>query len=337
MLVDFARSAKPKPTIVFNTYWHFAAERQRIFFHRCAGASAPWTTDIIMGKHRFTNVYRVLDRVSQFLVRSVIYQGAQDIDEVFFRTILFKIFNRIETWQRLTHNLGKLTWAAYDFKKYDTILTEAMSDGVKIFSPAYIMPSGKTQFGGMRKHSNYLRLLEHMMAEDVPKRLATCHSMKDAFTMLRSYPLLGDFLAYQYLIDLNYSEAISFSEMEFVVAGPGAQSGLKKCFSTLGELSPADAIRWVTDTQEENFERLGLDFQTLYGRRLHLIDCQNLFCEVDKYARVKHPEFSGKDQRFRIKRRFQPSNSPVAYWFPPKWGLVPALDMENFPKLASCI
>lgn len=31
---------------------------------------------------------------------------------------------------------------------------------------------------------------------------------------------------------------------------------------------------------------LGLRFRSLAGRRLKLIDCQNLFCEVDKYARV---------------------------------------------------
>jgi len=37
----------------------------------------------------------------------------------------------------------------------------------------------------------------------------------------RDYPSLGDFLTFQFTIDLNYSEPIAFSEMEFVVAGPG--------------------------------------------------------------------------------------------------------------------
>jgi len=203
-----------------------------------------------------------------------------------------------------------------------------MAEGA-IFSPAYIMPSGKKQFGETRKHRNYLHLLEHMMAEGVPQRLASSGTLNHAFTILRSYPLLGDFLAYQYLIDLNYSEALRFSEMDFIVAGPGAHSGLQKCFSTLGDLSPADAIRWVADTQEDQFRRLGLNFQSLFGRPLQLIDCQNLFCEVDKYARVKHPEFSGKQQRFRIKRKFQPSHSPLEYWFPPKWGLATGIDSAD--------
>ena len=40
---------------------------------------------------------------------------------------------------------------------------------------------------------------------------------------------MGDFLAFQLLIDLNYSNLTDFSEMDFVVAGPGARDGIRKC------------------------------------------------------------------------------------------------------------
>jgi hypothetical protein len=40
--------------------------------------------------------------VSQYLIRDVIYAGPQDLDEVVFRVLLFKVFNRIETWGLLT-------------------------------------------------------------------------------------------------------------------------------------------------------------------------------------------------------------------------------------------
>jgi hypothetical protein len=52
----------------------------------------------------------------------VSYRGNQSWDEVFFRTLLFKIFNRIPTWRRLTEQLGELTWEQYDFTVYDGIL-----------------------------------------------------------------------------------------------------------------------------------------------------------------------------------------------------------------------
>jgi len=83
----------------------------------------------------------------------------------------------------------------------------------------------------------------------------------------------------------------------------------------------ADIMRYMADHQDEHFARLGLPFGGLRGRPLQLIDCQNLFCEVDKYARVAHPEIVGHSGRSRIKQRFQPVMERVPAWFPPKWGI----------------
>ena len=77
----------------------------------------------------------------------------------------------------------------------------------------------------------------------------------------------------------------------------------------------------MAESQEEEFRRLGLDFPSLWGRPLQLIDCQNLFCETDKYARIAHPEVSGKSGRTRIKQHFRPIARPITYWYPPKWGI----------------
>jgi hypothetical protein len=65
---DFAFLEPLKPTVVFETYWRFAAERQAIFFRRLEGRPAPWTDDPILQQHKFTNAYRASDRVSQYLI-----------------------------------------------------------------------------------------------------------------------------------------------------------------------------------------------------------------------------------------------------------------------------
>ena len=65
-------------TEVFDTYWRFAAERQRIFFRKAAGNQPPWTSDPILVRYRFTNAYRAADRVSQFLIREVQLGGPQN-------------------------------------------------------------------------------------------------------------------------------------------------------------------------------------------------------------------------------------------------------------------
>ena len=76
----------------------------------------------------------------------------------------------------------------------------------------------------------------------------------------------------------------------------------------------------MADNQETEFERLGIGFQNLWGRNLQLIDCQNVFCEVDKYSRLFHPEIMGVSQRIRIKQKFKlQSKEHLNYFFPPKW------------------
>ena len=146
--------------------------------------------------------------------------------------------------------------------------------------------------------------------------------MQDAFSLMRRVPSFGNFLAYQYVTDLNYSTLTDFSEGEFVMAGPGAIAGIRKCFRDPGDRQPEDFIRMIADRQEEEFAERGLRFDDLWGRPLQLIDCQNLFCEVDKYARAAHPEFTEMGGRYRIKQVFRPSPTPSARpWFPPDWCL----------------
>ena len=317
----FTTLSSTRPTVVYESYWRFAVERQEVFFRKLEGLPAPWTTDPILTRHKFTNAYRASDRVSQYLIRHVIYDGNQTREEVFFRTILFKLFNRIETWEMLQDHLKIISQADYSFQRYDRVLTEALAAGTRIYSAAYMMPSGRSSFGYTRKHRNHLMLLERMMEDEVPQRITGASTMAQAFDVLRSYPTIGNFLAYQLVTDLNYSNLTNFSEMEFVAPGPGALDGIRKCFTAQGGLNNADIIRLVTESQEREFERLGLKFRTLGGRRLQLIDCQNLFCEVSKYARVKHPEIKGLSKRTRIKQLYRPSANPVGYWYPPKWGI----------------
>jgi len=308
-----------KTTPVFDTYWQFAWARQEVFMRRVAGSAPPWTEDPILRVHRFTNTYRASDRVSQYLIRHVIYEGSQDAEEVFFRTILFKLFNKIETWENLSASVGTPSWRDFSFDAYAKVLDGLLDEGERVYSAAYIMPS--PAFGSPRKHRNHLRLIEHMMADQAPAKLAKSGSLRAAFEFLRGYPSFGDFLAFQFAIDINYSELTDFSEMEFVVAGPGARDGISKCFKDTAGLTEAQIIEVMAERASAEFERLGLNFQSLWGRNLQLIDCQNVFCEVSKYARVAHPEIEGVSGRTRIKQKYSPQSNPAPQWYPPKWAI----------------
>src|SRR5947209_7004179 len=120
-----------RPTAAYDTYWRFAFERQRIFFRRLERRPPPWTEDPVLLANKFTNAYRASDRVSQYLIRRVIYRDdlPNDPAEVVFRILLFKLFNRIETWDLLEKNVGPVIYGDYSFKRYDRVLSRAMDRG----------------------------------------------------------------------------------------------------------------------------------------------------------------------------------------------------------------
>ena len=157
--------------------------------------------------------------------------------------------------------------------------------------------------------------VEGNLAEDV----RGSNSLEGLVGRLEAYPLMGPFMAYQTAIDLNYSDLVNFGEDDHTRAGPGALRGLRKAFADLGDFSPSDAIAWMVDRQEAEFERRSLPFSGLFGRRLHAIDCQGLFCELDKYCREAVPLLASN--RTRIKARFVASPAPLELFFPPKWNL----------------
>jgi hypothetical protein len=312
----------PTRSPLFDVYWRFAAERHAVYLRRVAGDPPPWTSDTVLACWRFTNAYRAADRVSQYLIRDVIYAGDQDPHEVVFRVLLFKWFNKISTWELLTDRLGPLRLATFDPSAADRVLSAARANGATVYSAAYIVPPIREATGP--KHSGHLtqivRMLEAGLAEDV----VASASLQDLYRVLRGWSGLGDFLAYQFAIDLNYSAVVNHDENEFVVAGPGARDGIAKVWPDADLRDAPALITHMVAEQHEHFARLGLDFPGLFGRDLKLIDCQNLFCEISKYARVAHSEMRGIAGRTRIKQAYRPGERPAPVptpHFPPKWRL----------------
>lgn len=303
---------------IYDMYWYFAYERQEIFVKKLKGENSPWTDDLILREYKFCNAYRVNDRVSQYLLKKVIYNGKNYSDrDMLFRIILFKIFNKETTWEILENKFGDITLAKFDIKLFSNVLSDAKEKGISIYNDAYISCANKA-FGYDNKHDNHLALLKNMFVDDhIDEKIKDSKSMKEAFDVIRSYPLIGNFLAYQLITDINYSEVTNFSEDEFCVVGPGSLRGIKKCFISMGDNTYEDIIRYMYEHQEEEFKRLNLDFKYIGKRKLQLIDCQNLFCELDKYLRERVPSL--KSNRSKIKKKYKQKKDKIEYIYPPKW------------------
>lgn len=306
---------------IYDLYWYFASERQRMFEKRAAGLPAPWTNDSILQTYKFCNVFRAADRVSQYMIRECCYhkEPCSPADRL-FQIIAFRMFSKIETWQAVRNFLGRYpTLDDLANGKFVGALKYAKAKNGTIYTHAFILAPGNV-YHQPAKHLNHVELFKHMfLADDLASKLLAAKSLQEVYDLLHTYPLMGDFMSYQTAIDLNYSDLINFAEDDFVMPGLGALRGIKKCFEDLGDYSPAEVIMWMVENQSKEFTRLGLPFNGLFGRPLHAIDCQGLFCETDKYARVAAPEITSA--RTRIKTKFSQSNDQLNLFFPPKWDL----------------
>jgi hypothetical protein len=305
-----------------------------MFWRRYEGDSYPFSSDTILANHKFTNVYRSTDRVSQYLIRNVIYNPSNkclDGEDILLQILIFKIFNKIETWEYILKEFGSITVRTYAPSKISTLLSSRIKEE-PIFSPAYMMTGSHRDYAHLNsKHEKWLNMVykEFIVASKF-KKIIAAKSLEEVYNILNECAFLGGFLSYQYAIDFNYSEVIDFDENSFVKAGIGAIRGIKKCFTNFGKRDFEKAIRYTHENLEKFQDRFGYrDFKSLFGRNPTLIDLQNCFCETDKYLRVKLPKL--KVDNVRIKQKFKESKGNYPLFFPPKWGILIENDKYKQP------
>jgi hypothetical protein len=292
---------------------------------RVDGSPPPWTDDSILQTYKFCNVYRAADRVSQYMIREVCYHDeACSAEDRLFQIVAFRTFSKIGTWRGVRSLLGRYpTLDDLADGSFTAALNHVKTDQGGLYTGAFIL-CATDAYGQPAKHLNHVELFRHMFLQDqLADKLLAADSLREVYDLLHYYPLMGDFMSYQIAVDLNYSELINFSENDFTQAGPGAIRGLKKVFESLGDYTFTEAIQWMVEHPSLEFDRLGMRFDGLWGRPLHAIDCQGLFCETDKYCREAAPDLTSG--RKRIKARFSVTPESLRLFFPPKWGINPLL------------
>jgi hypothetical protein len=190
---------KLKVTSVLDELYRWIVARHEIYLARVRGRPADeWTDDEILRRHKFTNVFRELDRVTQYEIRHVIggrhptNEAGEDKDEdededaireAVFRVLIFKIFNRPSTWELLNESeVGPVSWKTFDFNKYKKVLDRAHAKGVILYNSAYqILPP--MQFRDYEDcpttWSKHLKLVALMMEEGLAEDLMASHTIEE--------------------------------------------------------------------------------------------------------------------------------------------------------------
>jgi hypothetical protein len=168
---------------VLRYYFYFMQERMNIFWRKCEGKEV-LTQDPILREYKFTNVYRACDRVSQYLIRDVIYKDIElyTPEDVILRVLVFKIFNKIETWEYLCKEYGDITMNHFDVDRISYLLS-LRRNIFPVFNNAYMMTGSDKKYEYLKfKHEKWLTMVKkEFIGEGVINKVLKAKTLEEIF------------------------------------------------------------------------------------------------------------------------------------------------------------
>lgn len=276
---------------------NFMMERHNIYLRRAAGKPAPWTTDPILARYKFCNVYRELDRVTVW-IRENIREPFADDPQLWFMLCIARQINWPPTLRALIKIPG--AWpkdARWFWSEAREVMRYLARRGDKIYTGAYMLNAnagaklGKAK-GEFDKPQVTCRLVLQSVWEARAKIAPQmCGTLAEAHAALLPYHGWGSFVAAQVVADLKFAPALRDAPdwWTWCAPGPGSRRGLNRLFgrSLTARIAPAEWLRTIDALRDAVNSKWEYD-------PLCAQDVQNCLCEFDKYERARTGEGSPK-------------------------------------------
>ena len=291
-------------------FWTFICERQNIYWRRKAGKQRPWTDDPILDKHFFCNIYRELDRGTQYVFDKIfnVKMTQHTMVDIVFKVMVYRLFNQPSTYEFLKSQLGR-----FNAIKAGKILDAKRLAHIKLFRGAWMAAASHSD-DGESKAAVYCKSLETVFRDRAKliHDLSHSESIEEAWYIIQRYKWFGPFVAYQVVLDFSYLKffAHKWGDLEtWVYPGPGAKKGIywlmgynpivskgsKEFREGMSDNDIADIIRYLCTNQEAYFRRFKLKFKLWEGKLLDVNNIEFSLCEFQKYMRAQH---GGKKRKF---------------------------------------
>ena len=264
-----------------NRYCYWQIERENIRLQKeVSQLPPPWTSDSILREYKFCQVFREDDRTTRWF-KTHIREPMKNSPDVLMATVIFRWFNWIPTGRTLIkHDLLK-NW---NRKK----AIEEITKQPKWITGAYIIKTPN----GMDKVTGVAECVSHMWQdrEYLAKEIVKTKSLEDTWTLLRDYPYMGPFMAYEVVTDLRHTYLLEDAKdvLTWGNAGPGAMRGLNRL--TGRELGYSKRSHdWVGEMQElYKIVQAKLPPHILQRNdmRYEMREIEGGLCEFDKYSRI---------------------------------------------------
>ena len=263
-----------------DTYFYWIHERESIRINKeVLGHTPPWTDDEVLQKYKFCQVFREDDRTTRWF-REHIREPLKDSTDVFMATVIFRWFNYIESGRTLLKHDLICNW---DRKK----AIEEISKQDKWVTGAYIIKTPNR----MNKVTGVAECISHMWKDKnyLIDTMYGVHSLEKTWNILRDYPYMGPFMAYEVVTDLRHTYCLDNANdiMTWANPGPGAMRGLNRL--TGRELGFCKRSHpWNEEMQEllEIAITERLDGELISDTNFEMREIEGGLCEFDKYSRT---------------------------------------------------
>lgn len=315
---------------VIREWFYHQRERTSIYYKKEILNLPPyWTEDKILRNYKFVNTKRTWDKETKWLLTNITNNDKLSYDNKILNSFLFRVVNKSDTFKEIDAPFDFTNMTIRDINekiREKTLNISTKKPGYVFFSAAYILGGPKFNFGkylenieGTTENDMVIRMIKFVYynQDKIVNGVKSSRNQLEVFEHLKSFSGIGDFLAYQIFIDLTYLANFPFTELNFVISGPGCERGINWIFSNRDGMNSEECLFWFTINQnniaEKYNEHWNMDeifhFLPKEERVYTLMDMENSgACEIDKRCRTK---FNNK--RPKQKYHYQSNNIELFY------------------------
>lgn len=309
----------------YEEFFSTMVERQNIWINRTLlGKPFPWSDNPILSNHKFTNVYRELDRNSQCEVKNVILDENLYLDRhfIFWSIMFFRMFNSIEFFQFLDEQ-EDFKWKDFYHASRDTkdfsdkmysLCQIARLKNINPFTNAYLTNTaeypGKTRdwavcYGRIPSLvETTKKVAELSLKYENTFWLERCLLPEDFVKIIQSTKGFAGFMSHEIYISFCYiakytkHKIFPFTEDDYTNVGPGAYAGIKMIFGEDIKFSQAKKYIYqlLEDCKNNSYLLKGMQFvkfnrhigqYELCDFNLTLHQIEMWLCEFQKYVKMR--------------------------------------------------
>ena len=299
----------------YDAFWYFISERMNIFYKRVIlEEEAPWTTDPLLQKYKFTNVIRDIDALTLYERQHILDkldESTQDLDlrkkSVLLNIFIYRLWVKPDTYE--VHgfiDLSNPNWKE-SWNKAKIKLLDRREKGISNFTNAYFVcglqkanPDKSTR---TNKTLNACYLIESWMDnmdEIYEQTIIKAKNMDEQLEYLRKLPYVGKFNAYEIACSIAITSRycknplVLWTQDNSTSVGPGAHKGLQFMFQNYGGLSEYELILYLRSIWKHELQQCGTydRFITQLPKEMNgdidLRVIEHCLCELQKYWKVKN-------------------------------------------------